>query len=84
MKMHDVFHVSQKPYNQEGTYLPPPVTILLEGEEEFEVATIVNHREQPGKRSWSAGLGMDQNMKPGKLRAICRIAVIKSKHTGIS
>ncbi len=36
MKMHDVFHVSLlKPYNQEGTYLPPPVTILLEGKEEF-------------------------------------------------
>ncbi len=54
MKMHDVFHVSLlKPYNQEGTYLPPPVTILLEGEEEFEVATILNHRGQPGKRSKS-------------------------------
>ena len=54
MKMHDVFHVSLlKPYNQEGTYLPPPVTILLEGEDEFEVATILNHRGQPGKRSKS-------------------------------
>ena len=54
MRMHDVFHVSLlKPYHEDGTYQPPPVTILLDGEEEFEVQTILQHRQEPGKRSKS-------------------------------
>ena len=65
MRMHDVFHVSLlKPYHQTGTYQPPPITIMLDGEEEFEVDTILNHRKNPGTRSKSylvswAGYGSD-------------------------
>ena len=54
MKMHDVFHVSLlKPYHQTGTYQPPPITILLDGEEEFEVEQVLKHKQEPGKRSKS-------------------------------
>ena len=54
MKMHDVFHVSLlKAYSQAGNYQPPPVTIMLDGEEEFEVASVLNHRVESGKRSKS-------------------------------
>ena len=54
MRLHDVFHVSLlKAYSQAGNYQPPPVTIMLDGEEEFEVASILNHRVEAGKRSKS-------------------------------
>ena len=53
MKMHDVFHVSLlKPYHEDGTHQPPPVTILLDGEQEFEVEQVLDHRQE-GKRSKS-------------------------------
>ena len=51
MRMRDVFHVSLlKPYHEEGAYQPPPVTILLDGEEEFEVDVILNHKTATGRR----------------------------------
>ena len=54
MKMHDVFHVSLlKAYHETGSYQPPPVTILLDGEEEFEVQLVLNDRVEPNKRSKS-------------------------------
>ncbi len=52
MRMHDVFHVSLlKPYHEEGACQPPPITILLDGEEEFEVDVLLNHRSAPGRNS---------------------------------
>ena len=67
MRMHDVFHVSLlKAYHQTGNYQPPPVTILLDGEEEFEVELVLDHRAEPGKKSKSylvswAGYGPEHN-----------------------
>ena len=53
MKMHDVFHVSLlKPYHEDGTHQPSPVTIRLDGEQEFEVEQVLDHRQE-GKRSKS-------------------------------
>ena len=47
MKMHDVFHVSLlKQYHEEGTHQPPPVTILMDGEQEHEVEKILDHRQE--------------------------------------
>ena len=51
MKIHDVFHVSLlKHYHEEGNHQPPPVTILMDGEQEHEVQTILDHRQE-NKRS---------------------------------
>ena len=53
MKMHDVFHVSLlKPYHEDGTHQPPPVTILLDGEQEFEVEQ-VKVLSRPLDRVWA-------------------------------
>ena len=50
--IHDVFHVSLlRPYHEGRTYQPPPVTILLDGEEESEVDTILDARTDAGPRS---------------------------------
>lgn len=44
-KIHDVFHVSKlEPYRRDGSIQPPPPTELLQGEEEYEVDSIMNHR----------------------------------------
>ncbi len=53
MKMHDVFHVSLlKTYHEDGSHQPPPVTILMDGEQEHEVERILDHRQE-GRRSKS-------------------------------
>ena len=50
MKMDDVFHVSLlKAYHEEGTHQPPPVTILMDGEQEHEVQQILDHRQEDRK-----------------------------------
>ena len=47
MKMHDVFHVSLlRLYNEQGTHQPPPVTILMDGEQEHEVGQVLDHRQE--------------------------------------
>ena len=44
-KIHDTFHVSQlAEYHSSGAYQPPPPAQLLEGELEYEVDCIVDHR----------------------------------------
>ena len=46
LKIHDVFHVSLlHPYKSDGTVQPPP-PILVEGEEEFEVDMILDHKDR--------------------------------------
>ena len=46
LKLHDVFHVSLlQEYRADGTVQPPP-PILIEGEEEFEVDRILDHRDK--------------------------------------
>ena len=48
MRLHDVFHVSLlRPYRDDGRVQPPPVTIMLDGSEEFEVEKVVSHRVVP-------------------------------------
>jgi hypothetical protein len=48
MKVHPVFHISLlKVYN--GTPLPPPSPIIVDGEEEYQVDKIVNHRVLRGR-----------------------------------
>ncbi len=52
MKIHDVFHISLlRPYHEDGAYQPPPVTILLDGEEEFVVDSVLDARTDFGSRS---------------------------------
>lgn len=51
LRIHDVFHVSLlRPYHEDGSHQPPPVTILLDGEEEHEVETILDHNPKLGKK----------------------------------
>jgi hypothetical protein len=46
MRIHPVFHVSLlRPYVSDGRVQPPPVA-TLEGEEEFEVERILDHRSR--------------------------------------
>ena len=50
MKLHDVFHVALlRPYHTDGTVHPPPA-ILIEGEEEYEVDMILDHRDKPSRQ----------------------------------
>jgi hypothetical protein len=56
-KAHDVFHASMlKPYhgdaNTERATLPPLPVIMQDGEEEFEVESIISHRRQRGKSQY--------------------------------
>ncbi len=45
MKIHPVFHVSLlRPYRSDGRHQPPPPILTLEGEEEYEVERILDHR----------------------------------------
>jgi hypothetical protein len=44
-RIHDVFHVSDlEKYRRDGSLQPPPPAEMLEGEEEYEVDHIVDHR----------------------------------------
>ncbi len=44
-KFHDVFHVSLlEEFHSSGDYRPPPPTVMLEGDDEFEVESILMHR----------------------------------------
>ena len=44
-RIHDVFHVSKlEPYRRDGSVQPPPPAELLQGEDEYEVDSIVAHR----------------------------------------
>ena len=46
LKLHDVFHVSLlHVYHSDGTVQPPP-PILIEGDEEFEVDRILDHKDK--------------------------------------
>lgn len=51
-RIHPVFHASLlKPYFSDGPYQPPPPVILQDGSEEFEVETILSHRDRNVPRS---------------------------------
>jgi hypothetical protein len=51
-RLHPVFHVSLlKPYYSDGPYQPPPPVLLQDGSEEFEVETILSHRDRSLPRS---------------------------------
>jgi len=44
-KIHDVFHVSKlERYRRDGAVQPPPPAEILQGEEEYEVDSILGHR----------------------------------------
>jgi len=46
LKIRDVFHVSLlHPYKSDGTVQPPPPS-LIEGQEEFEVHMMLDHRDR--------------------------------------
>lgn len=46
-RIHPVFHVSLlKPYHSDGPYQPPPPVVLEDGSEEYEVETILSHRDR--------------------------------------
>lgn len=46
MRMHNVFHVSLlKPYRRDGRVQPPPIPIVVDGEEWFTVERILSHRD---------------------------------------
>ena len=50
VRMHNVFHVSAiKPYHSDGSYQPPPLPELIEGEPEWEVDFIENTRLVGGR-----------------------------------
>jgi Chromo (CHRromatin Organisation MOdifier) domain len=56
-KAHDVFHASMlKPYhddaNTERATLPPLPVVMQDGEEEFELESIISHRRQRGKSQY--------------------------------
>ena len=45
MRVHNVFHVSKlKTFHDDGRIQPPPPPITVDGETEYEVEKIYNHR----------------------------------------
>ena len=81
-KIHDVFHVSLlKAYRSNGTHQSPPPTLLVDDEEEFEIAEVLNHRPQGKKDNdpkvkylvkWK-GFGSEHNTwEPYKLVKDCK------------
>jgi hypothetical protein len=51
--MHDVFHVSLlHPYRTDGRYQPPPPPVQIEGQEEYEVQRILDHRDRKGRKGY--------------------------------
>ena len=46
MKIHNVFHVSLlQPYRDDGRVQPPPPAVFVDGEPEYEVQSIIDHRD---------------------------------------
>jgi hypothetical protein len=46
-RLHPVFHSSLlKPYHSDGPYKPPPPVLLQDGSEEYEVETVLSHRDR--------------------------------------
>ena len=54
MKIHDVFHVSLlEPYRTDGRCQPPPVTLFLDGDVQFDVeAVLAVRQERDNKRKF--------------------------------
>ena len=47
LKLHDTFHVSLlKPYRSDGTVQPPPPELTTDGTVEWEVDSILGHRDR--------------------------------------
>jgi transposase InsO family protein len=52
-KVHDVFHVSKlERYRRDGNVQPPPPAEMLEGEDEYEVEHILDHRHVKSHRTY--------------------------------
>ena len=46
MRVHNVFHVSRlRSFKDDGRIQPPPVPIIVDGELEYEVEKIYDHRD---------------------------------------
>ena len=46
MRIHNVFHISKlKQFHDDGRMQPPPPPTIVDGEEEYEVDSIINHRD---------------------------------------
>ena len=47
MRIHNVFHVSLlKPYHETGNYQPPPCTLFIDGDVQYDVAEIADVRSR--------------------------------------
>jgi len=52
MRIHPVFHISKlKTFHDDGRMQPPPPPITVDGDEEFEVESIIGHRDIKRGRS---------------------------------
>jgi hypothetical protein len=70
-RTHDVFHVSRlERYRRDGTVQPPPPAEVLEGEDEYEVEKILDHRKSRRSHvsSWFGGWVTPLNMTRGNQR----------------
>ena len=47
MRLHNVFHVSLlEPYREDGPYQPPPATVFIDGDTQYDVAKILDVRSK--------------------------------------
>ena len=95
LRIHDVFHVSLlRPYDSDGAVQPPP-PILFEGQEEFEVDRILEHRDrrlrkrghqrisQPLAWLWARAQLLGARGKPPGLHSvIAAILEVSGRQTG--
>ena len=57
-RLHNTFHVSLlKPAYDNHAGTPPPPPMLVEGEDEFEIETILQHRPTSGRTSLTGSSG---------------------------
>ena len=65
-RIHPVFHVELlKQYRADGRYQPPPPVLTLEGEEEYEVERILDHKQRGNKTRYLirwAGYGPEHDL----------------------
>ncbi len=65
MRLHNVFHVSLlEPYREDGHYQPPPATVFIDGDVQYDVAEILDVRSKGAGRQFLVhweGYGSDHD-----------------------
>ena len=82
MLLHNVFHVSLlEPYHEDEHYQPPPATVFIEGDVQYDVAETLDVRSSGSRRQF--GKDTAQLMTHGKTKIILPTAKISCRSFGL-